>query len=194
MQPTRVEAAALCQFRHRHERQRPKCQAAKRRGGEIAHDNSEWMARPDLIITICGDKQRTSGVNPPTDKAQEIKRGFIRPMDVFKDDEGGPGPTSKLSQEGVEHSFPSPAVLELALELAADGSRDVSQWTQRARCRERIAHAFEYPRTDSSRASELLDECRLADACLTSNEHEQAVPSRRLTQECAQLIEICCPL
>jgi hypothetical protein len=110
------------------------------------------MARPDLIITICGDKQRASGVNPPTDKAQQIKRAFIRPMDVFKDGEGGPGLTSELSQEGVEHRFPSPAVLELALELAADSSRDVSHWTQRARCRERIAHAFQNPRTDSSRA------------------------------------------
>src|SRR6266849_1422824 len=164
-------------------------------GGIQFGPNGHWYQLfPIALINAIADLMNgriPTPPTPPTPTVPEVPAGdltveriaLVRPMDVFEYGQGRPALSAQLGEHGSEE-FSALKATRLQIKI------HVEYRAQRARGRQRVAAADQYPRPATCPLREPRDECGLADPGLAANEDEAAITGGGLTEEGVQAIEL----
>jgi hypothetical protein len=135
------------------------------------------MGAFELVVPVAGEGECRDGLDPAAEQPQDVERCLVGPVHVL-DDEDRRCPASKLARKRCGH-FVRPGVTpNVLLELAARELGNFEKGTERTRREERFAA----PPQNSHRAvlvvAEAPQKCRLADARLSSDEHDPSASFR----------------
>jgi hypothetical protein len=143
------------------------------RARRVAEQCAEPMARPDLVVAVRRDDERTRAADPPHEEAQHVQRAVVGPLQVVDDENGGPG--RECVEDRREHLVREGPGSEHLRNPAAQLDGGVVQRAERPRRPQWIAGA---PGDGGVAAVEAVDEGphqrRLADARLAADQHERA--------------------
>src|SRR2546428_10775535 len=140
------------------------------------------MCRPELV-PVGRDDECSHAPRAAPEEWQEIERGLVRPVNVFEYGQGRRALSAQLGEQGSEE-FRASTATRHHLKI------HVEHWAQRARGRQRVAAANQYPRTATRPLREPRDECGFADTGLAANEDEAAITGGGLTEEGVQAIQL----
>jgi hypothetical protein len=133
------------QLLDRLERERLDAEPLDRRAGpQLAHHEPERVGKVQLVVAVGGDHERGRGPDSPTQQPEDVQRRFVRPVEVFEDQDRRAGRPQLADELGGDRMWPRVPRDEL-LQRAADLLRDVQERPQRAWREERVTRAVERP-------------------------------------------------
>ena len=130
------------------------------------------MLRPNLIVAIGSDDHRGHAINPAANEAQQVERGFVRPVDIFEHNQHRLWTERQERQKCAEYVVQLPRFAQEPIKLATHQPGNVHEWPERPGSRERITRATKHARCRHGCSAEFLDEDRLANTSFTSNKDE----------------------
>jgi hypothetical protein len=156
--------------------------AHRGRAGEVAGEQLHRVQGADLIVAVGDDQQGGSDPDPPGQEAEQVQGGLVGPVDVLDHQHGHHRGIVQPFEQGGKQHLPRRLVAKQLLEPTAERGGDVGQRPQRPRGGQRVTGAPQdlggLPLLDG----ELLDQRRLADACLTTDQDQSPAtgPSLRV--------------
>jgi len=127
----------------------------------------------ELIVAVCGDDECGNRVDPASDDAQDVKSGFVGPVDVLDDDDRD-GMSLQLSHERRGDFMRTYVALHEFFQVAACHPGKIDQGAERTWCKQRVTGAPQHSRVSASLVAELSHERRFPDSGLPSDKGEPA--------------------
>lgn len=84
-----VDAVWLGECRDGGGRKRLDGDSGRSRTRDLADDDSERMHAIELAVAIGTDHERGNRLHPASDQPQDVERRFVRPVQVFENEDGG---------------------------------------------------------------------------------------------------------
>jgi hypothetical protein len=86
-------------------RQGSEPQACHRIAWQIADHRPQGMVEAEFVIAVCDEKQNGKMWDAPSQELDQIQRGFICPMDIFKYHDGGERTLLELVKKSGEQRW-----------------------------------------------------------------------------------------
>jgi hypothetical protein len=148
----------------------------------------------DLVVPVGDDHQGGRKTEPAGQEPEQVQGRLVGPVDVLDHQHGlHPGIAQPFEQSGKQH-LPRRPVAKQLVEPAAERGGDVGQRAQRSRGGQRVTGAPWDPGGLPVPKGELLDQRRLADACLTPDQDQSPATGPSLREPTAEGVERRFPL
>src|SRR3974377_1597806 len=72
---------------------------------QIADHRPQGMVEAEFVIAVCDEKQHWKMRDAPSQELDQIQRGFICPVDIFKHHDGGESTLLQLVKKGGEQRW-----------------------------------------------------------------------------------------
>ena len=134
------------------------------------------MLRRHLVVAIRHNEQQRQIDGPAAKHRQQLDRGVIGPMGVLHHEQGRLRATAQVIEQTAEQP------VTIGRDVEPEHAGGVKQRAQRPRRRQRIAPPHGHPPT-ARQLGEPADQCRLADARLTADEHHPTVATASIGEQ-----------
>ena len=171
--------------------QAPQRQPAGPAGGRhLAEQVLEGMVAGQLVVAVGQDEHGRQLGDPAGQVPQHVQGGLVGPMDVLHDqDRRVPRPVQLPRQRG-QHGVPV-AGAQRPGQPGPDGAGQIAERPKGPGRAQVVTVADQQPPLGRQQPAQRLDQARLADPGLAQDQHQPAVPGRRLAgggRELGQLV------
>src|SRR2546423_4291347 len=134
------------------------------------------MIHSYFIIAVSDDEHRFDSIDSTTQELQEIKRSFIRPVNILDDYYGRRASVRQLIESGRKDGSTRRFFFEKCEQVALSLRSYVVQRTERTRRKQRITRAPEHSCLLLVRLGESLDKRCLSDSRFATHENQAPTP------------------
>ncbi len=147
------------------------------------------MPRRDFVVPV-GDNQQCSGlVDPAAEIAKQVERRFVRPMDVFDDNQRWTLGRQRI-EHGCEEVGASFGIVQHVRELVAKSRGNIEQGPKWTRGGQGIAGPDKQAHRAASLVGEAGEQRGFADSSLAAHDDQATCAVFCPTQMALQLIEL----
>src|SRR6516162_7099775 len=147
------------------------------------------MVAPGLVVPVgCQDQSRCRS-QPATKESQQVKRGFVGPMDIFEDQHRWALRTGEIGIYRAEQARTA-LVTQDRRNRVAESAGHIDEGSSGPRRQHGIAPSDEDLGPRRNRVGERLDQQRLARAGLAADKDEMAETEARLLEQVLEAREL----
>src|ERR1022692_2849515 len=128
------------------------------------------MASIESLVSIAESHEQWHGIGPARDETEDLQRGFVCPVHVLDNKDGGSARQPRKQSRG--QTVGRFVLLQALLDLTTGGRPDVVERTEGPRCEQRVAGTPEHVYRLRPLCQETTDERRLADTSFATDEDD----------------------
>jgi hypothetical protein len=142
--------------------------------GQLTEQRPQRMGPVHLLVAIGDGEQQWQRAHTPADEPHDVERRLVGPVQVLQNQDGR-ALGLELGQQRRSDIMGLGTAIQLRLQVAVGGARDVQQRPQWARGEQWVTRGPQRPHRPGQRAAEGAQERRFADPGLAAHEDQPPV-------------------